>query len=81
MSCNLLTGIVILARWQGKAWILSHLLPAARALISQESGDGKEVLVEEAPRQLLDMLTVSFGKASVRVKDVGDIIVNEFIHG
>ncbi|XP_047489133.1 centromere-associated protein E-like [Penaeus chinensis] len=62
ISCNLLTGIMILARWQGKPWIQSHLLPAVTALISQESEGGKEEQVEEVPRQLFDILTDSLGK-------------------
>ncbi|XP_037778686.1 uncharacterized protein LOC119575251 [Penaeus monodon] len=62
VSCNLLTSIMILARWQGKPWIQSHLLPAVTALISQESEGGNEGQVEEVPRQLFDMLMDSLGK-------------------
>lgn len=62
VSCNLLTSIMILARWQGQPWIQSHLLPAVTALISKESEGGKEGQVEKVPRQLLDIVTVSLGK-------------------
>lgn len=70
---------MILARWQGKPWIQSHLLPAVTALISQESEGGNEGQVEEVPRQLFDMLMDSLGKLSVYVRDVGDTIMSECI--
>lgn len=70
---------MILARWQGQPWIQSHLLPAVTALISKESEGGKEGQVEKVPRQLLDIVTVSLGKLSVYVSDVGKNIMNKCI--